>query len=152
MKSVTKVIVASLVLSTFAFIAVLTLGHSTVSAEAAPLAVPAASSSSGTSTANYNYVAQPGDAYTLMARKAIQTYGITSKVNLSPAQIIYAETNLTQKAGSPQLLVGQKVQINGDSVKQWVESAQKLSATQQASWNVYAANANFNTNAVGQAK
>jgi len=99
----------------------------------------------------YQYVAQPGDSYSLMARKAIQTYGITAKVNLSEAQIIYAETNLTQDAGSPVLLKGQKVEIKEDAVKNWVEKAQKLSKAQQAAWNVYAQNANFNTNAVGQA-
>ncbi len=99
----------------------------------------------------YQYVAQPGDSYSLMARKAIQTYGITAKVNLSEAQIIYAETNLTQDAGSPVLLKGQKIEIKEDAVKNWVEKAQKLSKAQQAAWNVYAQNANFNTNAVGQA-
>ncbi|MCA9343971.1 MAG: hypothetical protein H6793_02580 [Candidatus Nomurabacteria bacterium] len=99
----------------------------------------------------YSYVAQPGDSYSLMARKAIQTYGITNKVNLSEAQIIFAETHLTQDAGSPALVKGQKVEIKEDAVKNWVNKAKDLSAQQQSAWNVYAQNANFNTNKVGQA-
>lgn len=99
----------------------------------------------------YSYVAQPGDSYSLMARKAIQTYGITNKVNLSEAQIIFAETHLTQDAGSPALVKGQKVEIKEDAVKNWVNKAKDLNAQQQSAWNVYAQNANFNTNKVGQA-
>lgn len=99
----------------------------------------------------YSYVAQPGDSYSLMARKAIQTIGITNKVNLSEAQIIFAETHLTQDAGSPVLVKGQKVEIKEDAVKNWVNKAKDLSAQQQSAWNVYAQNANFNTNKVGQA-
>ncbi len=99
----------------------------------------------------YSYVSQPGDSYSLMARKAIQTYGINNKVNLSEAQIIFAETHLTQDAGSPILVKGQKVEIKEDAVKNWVNKAKDLSAQQQSAWNVYAQNANFNTNKVGQA-
>lgn len=112
---------------------------------------PESSQSSNQAPTAYTYVAQPGDSYTLMARKAIQTYGITNKVNLSQAQIIFAETNLTKEAGSPTLLLGQKVEINQDTVKNWVNKAKDLSAEQQSAWNVYAKNANFNTNKVGQA-
>ncbi len=100
----------------------------------------------------YNYVAQPKDSYTLMARKAIQTYGLTNKVKLSQAKIIYAETLLTQEAGSPYLNLGQKVSIKQDSVKNLVDKAQKLSKDQEAAWQTYAVGVNFNTNAVGQAK
>jgi hypothetical protein len=46
--------------------------------------------------AAYSYVAQSGDSYSLMARKAVQTYGLTSQTNLSQAQIIFAETSRTQ--------------------------------------------------------
>lgn len=98
----------------------------------------------------YSYTAQPGDSYSLIARKAIQTYGITNKVNLSEAQIIFAETNLTQAAGSPVLLQGQKVEIKEATVKEWADKAEDLNAQQQAAWNVYAVRANFNTDKVGQ--
>lgn len=100
---------------------------------------------------SYSYVAQPGDSYSLMARKAIQTYGINNKVNLSEAQIIFAETHLTQEAESPVLVQGQKIEIKEDAVKNWVNKAKELTAEQQSAWNVYAQNANFNTNKVGQA-
>lgn len=107
---------------------------------------------SNTSTAVYKYVAQPGDSYSKIARKAIQTYGLKNKVNLSNAKILFAETNLTQQAGSPLLSVNQAVEIKESTVKDWVERAQKLTATQEAAWNAYTVGVNFNTNAVGQAK
>jgi hypothetical protein len=100
----------------------------------------------------YHYVAQPGDSYSLIARKAVQTYGIVSKTKLSPAQIIFAETHITQAAGSPSLSVGQKVDVKESTVKSWVEKASKLSASEKAAWNVYAQGVNFNTDNVGQAK
>jgi len=106
----------------------------------------------GASEAAYQYVAQTGDSYSLMVRKAIQTYGLVSKTSLGRAQIIYAETHLTQEAGSPHLNVGQKVSIKETTVKGWVEKAQKLTDAQKKAWNVYAQHADFNTNHVGEAK
>jgi hypothetical protein len=101
-------------------------------------------------TDNYEYVAQPGDSYSLMARKAIQTYGVNNSVNLSGAQIIFAETRLTQLAGSPILVLGQQVTISEELVSEWVKNAQDLTEEQQAAWQPYTTNANFNTDAVGQ--
>lgn len=100
----------------------------------------------------YDYVAQTNDTYSQMARKAIQTYGVNNKVNLSKAEIIAAETNITIQAGSPFLNLGQKVSIKESVVKDWVSKAQKLTPEQEAAWNVYTVGVNFNTNAVGQSK
>jgi hypothetical protein len=113
-----------------------------------PKTTPVAASASKETV--YSYTAQAGDSYSLMARKAVQTYGIKNKVKLSQAKIVAAETNLTLEAGSPYLDLGQKVELKESSVKSWVEKAQKLSAADEAAWNVYAQGANFNTNAVGQ--
>ncbi len=99
----------------------------------------------------YSYVAQPGDSYTLMARKAVQTYGINNEVSLNEAQIIFAETNITQGAGSPLLNVGEEVEISESTVKDWVGQAQNLSEADQAAWAQYAEGVNFNTSAVGEA-
>ena len=99
----------------------------------------------------YNYVAQPGDSYSVLARKAVQTYGIVNKVNLSQAQILAAETNLTVKAGSPLLNEGESVKFDVATVKSAVEAAQKLSAVEQAGWHLYVADVDFNTNRAGQA-
>lgn len=99
----------------------------------------------------YSYVAQPGDSYSLMARKGVQTYGINNEVDLNQAQIIFAETNITQAAGSPRLAVGQAVNLNQDSVKEWVNKAKDLSKEQQTAWEAYTQGVNFNTNNVGQA-
>jgi cytoskeletal protein RodZ len=88
-------------------------------------------------TSNFDYVAQPGDSYSLMARKAVQ--------------IIFVETNLTLAAGSPVLNLGQQVSIDGNLVSEWIEKAQALTEEQQAEWQPYVDRANFNTNSVGEA-
>lgn len=98
----------------------------------------------------YSYVAQPGDSYTLMARKAVQTYGINNEVSLNEAQIIFAETNITQVAGSPSLNLGEEVEISENLVSDWIEQAQNLSEADQAAWAQYAEGVNFNTSAVGE--
>lgn len=99
---------------------------------------------------SYTYKAQPGDSYTEIARKAVQTYGIDNNVNLTQAGIVFAETNLTNDAGSPELEVGQEVKISKGSVKKYAEEAGKLSDSQQKAWNYYVAFVDFNTNSVGQ--
>lgn len=100
----------------------------------------------------FTYTAQLDDSFTLIARKSIQTFGLINNVKLSKAQIIYAETLLTQEANSPQLMQGQKVSIKESIVKKWVEKAQKLSKKEQVAWDIYAQNANFNTDNVGESR
>lgn len=99
----------------------------------------------------YTYEAQPGDSYTKMARKAVQTYGVINGINLTEAGIVFAETNLTLAAGSPQLEVGQKVEISESQISDWVKKAQELTDSEQARWNKYTPYVNFNTDSVGQA-
>lgn len=101
--------------------------------------------------ASYQYVAQPGDSYTLMARKAVQTYGINNEVALSQLEILMAETNLTQEAGEPLLVVGQQVEISELAVAKWVENAQAMSDEQEADWERYLPGVDFNTDDVGEA-
>lgn len=98
----------------------------------------------------YNYVAQPGDTYSEMARKAVQTYGKKYNVKLSLGQILFAETNLTQQAGSPYLEVGQNVVVQEADAKNWIQKAQKLDASTVALWNAYVPGVDFNTNDVGE--
>jgi hypothetical protein len=128
----------------------------TVSAQDAPVeATPVTTSAEPTGTEDqgtFDYVAQPGDSYSLMARKAVQTYGIETSTNLSGAQIIFVETNLTQAAGSPVLNLGEKVSISRQLVSEWAEKAKSLTEEQQAAWQVYANNANFSTDAVGEVR
>jgi len=128
-------------------------GQATRAAASAPVIVaatpptPAASNATGT----YSYVAQPGDSYTAIARKATQTYGKKFNVQLSLAQIIYIETQLTQAAGSPYLNLGQTVTIGEATIKSWVTQAQQLSADAVAAWQYYVPFVDFNTDAVGVA-
>ena len=101
-------------------------------------------------TSEYTYRAQSGDSYTQLARKAVQTYGINNNINLTPAGIIYAETNLTHEASSGNLTVGQEVSIDAQLVKKWVESAQNLPKSEQVAWNAYVPFVNFNTDNIGE--
>lgn len=110
------------------------------------------SKTSSQSTDTFSYVAQRNDSYSKLARKAIQTYGINNNVNLSQAQIIYAETMLTQEAGSPLLRESQQVTINESAVKSWVDKAGQLSDGAKKAWEVYTVGVNFNTDNVGQSR
>ncbi len=100
----------------------------------------------------YVYVAQPGDSYSKMARKAVQTYGLKHKVDLSQSRIMYAETHLTQEAYSPELIQGQKVEIKESAIKSWVDKAKDLSKDQVTKWDKYTIGVNFNTDNVGEAR
>ncbi len=93
----------------------------------------------------YTYKAKLGDSYTVLARKAIQTYGLENKVNLSGAQIVFAETNLTNDAKLPALNLGQKVELNKSTVKSAIEKAQKLTDAQKKAWDYYVQFVDFDT-------
>lgn len=102
-----------------------------------------------TETAPYTYSARTGDSYSVLARKAIQAYAKEMKVELSHAQIIAAETNLTIAAGSPELEIQQVVTIDKHSIKSAVQAAQQLSQDEQTAWAVYVPYANFDTSQNG---
>lgn len=133
----------------FALAAVLGLGTSSASAHESEEPHEETQSVGGEV---YTYTAQLGDSYSLIARKAVQTYGAKYEVALSQAQIIAAETKLTLAAHSPVLTQGQAVEIKESDIKREVEAAQALSEAHQAAWNRYAQYANFNTDHVGQAR
>lgn len=101
---------------------------------------------------SYRYRAQAGDSYSKMARKAVQTYGLTNSINLSGAKILYAETHLTLEAGSPQLNLDQDVFLTEASVKAWVEKAMAITAEEETAWDYYVQFVNFNTDNVGEAR
>ena len=125
----------------------------TLPARAQESQVTAAQEVTETNTAvpeSYVFVAQPGDSYTKMARKAVQIYGIQTNTNLSPEQIVYAETGITQAAGSPQLEIGQTVTTNSSVVKEWIEKAKALSEAEKSQWSYFVTFVDFNTNNVGQ--
>lgn len=111
------------------------------------LLLPAATTHAATDP--YSYTAKSGDSYSVLARKAVQTYGILQKVNLSGAQIIAAETTLTSNAGFPDLNEGQSVTFNKDSVKSVIETVQKLDSDTLALWQTYVPYVNFDTRSNG---
>ncbi len=100
---------------------------------------------------SYNYIAQPGDSYSKMARKAVQTYGIETDAQIGAAGVLFAENNLTNVAGSPELNEGQAVTISKASVQEWFDKAAKLTAEEKANWEYYVPFVDFNTNSVGEA-
>lgn len=92
---------------------------------------------------NYDYTAVSGDSYTVLARRSVMDYAKANDIKLSNAQIVAAETNLTVAAKSPLLMIGEKVSLKNASVKSAVDAATKLTKSQLAAWNVYAANVVF---------
>ncbi len=117
----------------------------------APAPETSAASKKKEKATSYSFTAQEGDTYSQIVRKAVQIYGIQEKIKLTPAEIIFVETNLTQQAGSPVLEVGQNVTLEKSTIKEWVQKAEKLTDEEQAAWQVYVPYVDFNTNAVGQA-
>lgn len=101
-------------------------------------------------TKMYQYVAQPGDSYTQMVRKAVQTYGINNKKNIGNARIVSIETKLSEQAGWPALEVGQKVSFEESKISQAVEAAMKLSEAELALWQTYVPYVDFRTNHIGE--
>lgn len=99
----------------------------------------------------YKYTAQAGDSYTEIARKAVQAYNTAKQANITEAAIVFAETNLTQAAGSPLLEIGQAVEIKETDLVAIVERAKNLTAAQAAAWSKYVRFVNFNTDKVGVA-
>lgn len=129
----------------------LTLGVVTVASlalsQSTGTEVSAATTKSGDS---YAYTAQPGDTYSQIARKAVQTYGIKTNTKLSPAQILYAENGLATDAGNIELNLGQSVEVKKSSVGAWIDKAKKLTADEKAAWAYYVPFVEFNTDNVGE--
>ncbi|MCA9329473.1 hypothetical protein KDA11_02420 [Candidatus Saccharibacteria bacterium] len=91
------------------------------------------------SKTSYSYTAEAGDSYVLLARKAIDEYSKSTNTALNPEQRIAAETFIISDAGFPGLEVGQVVTFSKDSVKNAVNKATGLSASQLALWQPYVA-------------
>lgn len=85
----------------------------------------------------YSLTAEDGASYTVIARQIVQEYAKLKDLSLTKAQIIAAETMLTQDAGAPLLDVGQKVTIKTTAVHNAVTKARALSADEIAAWETY---------------
>ena len=112
---------------------------------------PADESESDTDNAGtYSYTAQPGDSYSVLARKAVQTYGIINDVSLTRAEIIAAETFLTQESNQGLLNEGQSVTFDTAQVKSAMDRAQDLSDGEKAIWATYIPYVEFDTRNFGE--
>lgn len=98
----------------------------------------------------YHYVAQPGDSYSQMVRKAVQTYGIINKKELGEARIVAIETWAAAQAGWPLLSIGQSVTFKEEVIKDWIVKAEALTDEELAGWTQYTANVYFDTRHVGE--
>jgi hypothetical protein len=91
----------------------------------------------GAANKDYAYTTVDSDSYTVLARRSVQAYGTANNVPLSPAQIIAAESFLTEQAGQPLLEVGQQISLKNTDVKAAIERARSLSADELAAWETY---------------
>lgn len=98
----------------------------------------------------YTYVAQLGDTYTQLVRKAVQTYGIINNKELGKARIVAIETKAADEASWPELAVGQKVSFTEAQIKSWVDGAMKLSKADVAAWRTYVPYIDFDTRSIGE--
>lgn len=99
---------------------------------------------------SYRYVANVGDTYAQMVRKAVQTYGIVNKVDLGQARIIAIETKVSAQNGFPHINVGQVIEFKQSDIKAWVDDAMKIQGQDLAAWQTYVPYVDFNTNHIGQ--
>ena len=100
----------------------------------------------------HEYIAQEGDSYTKIVRKAVQTYGINNKKDIGKARIVAIETKLTESAGWPLLEIGQKVKLEEDTIAKAIENAMKLNDKDLSAWQTYVPFVDFYTNNVGESK
>ncbi|MDX1766105.1 MAG: hypothetical protein R3313_04100 [Candidatus Saccharimonadales bacterium] len=93
---------------------------------------------------SFDYVAEECNNLTLLVRKSLQIYDAqTEDVELTSAQIIYAETNVTQKMGSFMLDIGDEVSVPRELVDEFATSSQDLSPGTLAAWDSYTPTVDF---------
>lgn len=102
------------------------------------------------SEGKYTYIAQPGDAYAQLVRKATQTYGILNNKDLGAARIVAIETWASEQAGWPMLNEGQGVTFKEEVVAGWVKRAESLTDQEVAIWGAYVPYVDFDTRRVGE--
>lgn len=89
------------------------------------------------SSAGYRFTAQPGDSLSYFVRRAIQLVAAASKKALSPAQALFAESNLVTQLGNRLLEIGEQVTVADADVTRWIEASSALTPSQQAAWQHY---------------
>ena len=126
------------------------LGSTAMAAEASndTRKVPAVKDASPTT--QYHYVAQPGDTYTQMVRKAVQTYGIIHKKEIGQPRIVAIETKASSAAGWPILSEGQSLEFTESNIAALVEAAMSMPEAEVAAWSQYTPYINFDTRMIGE--
>ncbi len=94
---------------------------------------------------SYSFTAPPGCSLSLLARRSIQLFDQeTQAVAMTPAQAMYAETNIVKHLGERWLEIGEKVSIDKAVVEDYSKKSQSLTPAEVAAWQFYADQANFN--------
>jgi hypothetical protein len=72
---------------------------------------------------DYTYTAQAGDTYTSLVRDALHKHISLRQLSITDEALYTAELTLLDKAGYPELNIGQVVQINYQDVMTAIDSA-----------------------------
>lgn len=91
----------------------------------------------------YEYTAKSGDNLTYLVRKSVQLYAEAKNIDLNNAQKLYCETNVVQKLGSRQIDINEKISVPFAQLQKYLTTSRELSKAQQAAWQVYASNVDF---------
>ncbi|MEK7583240.1 MAG: hypothetical protein AAB483_02470 [Patescibacteria group bacterium] len=95
--------------------------------------------SSPTQTPTISEVVRKGDSYTLIARRAIASYGSM----LQPGQALYGETILAQKIKNQPLKTGAVIEIPQKLIAETLTNYNNLSPSQKSKWEAMARNVKF---------
>lgn len=131
--------------ATLFFIVVFTLYYTAkTAANAAPASSSSASSSQSAVSSDWQYSAPKGSSLTILVRRSLMLYDQQNKdINLSKAQIIFAETNIVKQIGPRLLKIGERVKIASSLVGDYATKSTNLSQKQLTAWQVYVNRASF---------
>jgi hypothetical protein len=93
---------------------------------------------------SYQYVAVAGDNMSKLTRRSVDLYDqADDSIELTYAQVIFAETNIVQDAGPRLLDVGDSFEVPTSQIEKYIAEAPGLTEAQLAAWDGYAQNATF---------
>ncbi len=94
---------------------------------------------------SYTYSTPAGCSLSLLTRRSLQLFDEEkTDLTLSPAQAMYAETNIVKQLGDRWLEVGEKVTIDRALVEDYSKKGLSLTSEQTSAWQYYADQADFN--------
>lgn len=93
---------------------------------------------------NYEFITPKGCSLTLLVRRSLQLFDQEQpSIELSPAAILYAETNIVKQMGERRLEVGERVSVDKKLLDEFARSSATLSPSALKRWQQYAARVTF---------